>query len=197
MMRSIPSSRARRAASVPRIPQSTDTMTSTFVGVQPIDGGRLEPVAVAQAFGDEVHHLAAEHLERAPEDDGRGDAVDVVVAVDGDPFAARQRPLEPRHGAVHVGEQKRIVEMVERRDSGSDRPPPGRSGPRRHSRRATVGWTFRARRERRRVVVVARQVLPQERSSSRARSFTSLALPRASLTSTKACPSRPMRRNLS
>ena len=59
--------------------------------------------------------LAAEHLERAPQDDGGGDAVDVVVAVDRDPLAARQRPLEPRHGPVHVGQQKRIVQVVERR----------------------------------------------------------------------------------
>ena len=75
-----------------------------LVGVETIDGRRLEPVAVAQPFGDEVDDLSAEHLERAPQDDGGGDAVDVVVAVDGDPLAGRQRPLEARHGAVHVGQ---------------------------------------------------------------------------------------------
>ena len=67
-----------------------------LLGVQPIDRRRLQAVAVAQPLRDEVDDLAAEHLERAPEDDGRGDAVDVVVAVDRDPLAARQRPLEPR-----------------------------------------------------------------------------------------------------
>ena len=64
------------------------------VGVQPIDRRRLQAVAVAQPLGDEVHDVAAEHLERAAQDDGRGDAVDVVVAVDGDPLAARERLLE-------------------------------------------------------------------------------------------------------
>ena len=86
-----------------------------LVGMEPIDRGRLEPVAVAQPFGNEVDHLPAEHLERPPQDDGRGDAVDVVVAVDRDPLAARQRPLEPRHGAVHVRQQKRVVQVIERR----------------------------------------------------------------------------------
>ena len=63
-------------------------------GVQPIDRRRLQAVAVAQPFGDEVDDVAAEQLERAPQDDGGRDAVDVVVAVDGDPLALRQRPLE-------------------------------------------------------------------------------------------------------
>ena len=47
MIRSMPSSRARRAASAPRMPQSTDTTTLHAVGVQAIDGGRLQAVAVA------------------------------------------------------------------------------------------------------------------------------------------------------
>ena len=33
--------------------------------------------------------VAAEQLQRAPQDHGRGDAVDVVVAVDRDPLLAR------------------------------------------------------------------------------------------------------------
>ena len=59
------------------------------VGVQPLDRRRLQPVAVAQPLGDEVDDVGAEQLERAPQDDGRRDAVDVVVAVDGDPLLAR------------------------------------------------------------------------------------------------------------
>ena len=65
------------------------------VGVQPIDRRRLQAVAVAQPLGDEVHDVAAEHLERAAEDHGRGDAVDVVVAVNRDALAAGDGLLEP------------------------------------------------------------------------------------------------------
>ena len=53
--------------------------------------GRLKAVAVAQPLRDEMHDVAAEHLERAPEDDGRRDAVHVVVAVDRDPLPLRER----------------------------------------------------------------------------------------------------------
>ena len=57
--------------------------------VQPLDRRRLQAVAVAQPLGDEVHDVAAEQLERAAQDHGGGDAVDVVVAVDRDAFLAR------------------------------------------------------------------------------------------------------------
>ena len=59
------------------------------LGVQPLDRRRLQSVAVAQPLGDEVHDVGAEQLERAAQDHGRGDAVDVVVAVDRDPLLAR------------------------------------------------------------------------------------------------------------
>ena len=62
------------------------------VGVQPIDRRRLQAVAVLQPLGDEVDDVGAEQFERAAQDDRRRDAVDVVVAVDGD-------PLLPRDGA--------------------------------------------------------------------------------------------------
>ena len=73
-------------------------------GVQPLDRRGLEPVAVAQPLGDEVDDVAAEHLERAAQDDGGRDPVDVVVAVDRDRLVLRERPLEPRDRLVHVGE---------------------------------------------------------------------------------------------
>ncbi len=84
-----------------------------LVGVEPIDRGRLEPVAVPQTLRDEMDDFPAEHLECAPEDDCRRDAIDVVVAVDCDPLTVRQRPLETGDGPLHVGEEKRIVKMVE------------------------------------------------------------------------------------
>ena len=200
----MPSSRARRAASVPRMPQSTDTITVDLVGVEPVDRGRLESVAVAQPFGDEVDDLAAEHLERAPQDDGRGDAVDVVVAVDGDPFAGRERPLEARHGALHVGQEKRIVEVVERRVAETCPRPPGRrtragtAGARRSD-----GCSGRPRAPRRRLRCTAgaatgassSAVVPWLPPSGDAVVHASAVVPAPA--STKAWPSRPIRRNLS
>ena len=60
MIRSTPSSRARRAASAPRMPQSTETTSRDPVGVQPLERRRLQAVAVPQPLGDEVHDVAAE-----------------------------------------------------------------------------------------------------------------------------------------
>ena len=85
------------------------------IGMQPVDRRGLQPVAVLDPLGNEVHHLTAEHLEGPAQDHRRGDPVDVVVAVDGDPLLARQRLLEPDDRPVHVGELERIVELVERR----------------------------------------------------------------------------------
>ena len=116
------------------------------LGVQPIDRRRLQAVAVAQPLGDEVDDVAAEHLERAPQDHGRRDAVDVVVAVDGDALLARERLLEALDRAVHVGEPERIVELIERRVQEPRRVARDRRSPRRHSSRATVGMQFERRR---------------------------------------------------
>ena len=84
------------------------------VGVQPLDRRRLQPVAVLQPLGDEVHDVGAEQLERAPQDDGRRDAVHVVVAVDRDPLLARDRRQDAIDRDAHVGEQHRIVQVIER-----------------------------------------------------------------------------------
>ena len=85
------------------------------VGVQPLDGRRLQAVAVAQPLGNEMDDVAAEHLERATEDDGRRDAVDVVVAVNGDPLAAGDGLLEPLDRRRHAGQLERIVQVIQRR----------------------------------------------------------------------------------
>ena len=113
MIRSTPSSRARRAASAPRMPQSTETISAHAFGVQPLDRRRLQAVAVPQALRDEVHDVAAEHFERAAQDHGRRDAVDVVVAVDGDAFTRarwRARAARRLHACRRAG-----------RDRGDDR----------------------------------------------------------------------------
>ena len=85
------------------------------VGVQALDPGRLEAVAVAKPFGNEVHDLTAEQLERPPEDDRGRDAVDVVVAVDRDSLARGDRAFEPLDRARQVRQPGRIVQVVERR----------------------------------------------------------------------------------
>ena len=58
--------------------------------------------------------VPAEPLQGAAQDDRGRDAVDVVVAVDRDALA----PLDRREQAIdrgpHVGEQERVVELIER-----------------------------------------------------------------------------------
>ena len=91
MIRSMPSSRARSrggAAADAAVDRDDDARAG---GVQAIDVGRLQAVAVAQALRQEVRDVAAEQLERAAQDHRRRDAVDVVVAVDRDPLLARDR----------------------------------------------------------------------------------------------------------
>ena len=116
MIRSMPSSRARRRrfgaadAAVDRDDERAPSACSRSIV------GRLQAVAVAQPIGDEVHDVAAEQLERAPQDHRRGDAVDVVVAVDDDPLAARdRRRAAGRRPARMSASQKRIVQLLERR----------------------------------------------------------------------------------
>ena len=92
MIRSTPSSRARSAASAARMPQSTDTMTARPSACRRSMVDRLQPVAVLEPLGDEVRDVAAQQFDRAAQDDGGRDAVDVVVAVDDDALrAARWR----------------------------------------------------------------------------------------------------------
>ena len=208
MIRSTPSSRARAAASLPRIPQSTDTISETPFAVQPVDRRRLQAVAVPQALGDEVHDVAAEHLERAAQDDRRGDAVDVVVAVDRDPLAPREGALEPLDRAAHVGEPEGIVQVLERgvqEAAGAL----GVAEAAQAQQPGDTGVQAERRRERGRLLVVARQVMPDEglvmararglrynqRQPTRARSCArGAALVSVSVNDV---PSSPIRRNLS
>ena len=83
------------------------------LGVQPIDGGGLQTVAVLQSVGDEVADVAAQHLHRATEDDRRGDAIDVVVAMHDDSLAGGKRPLEADHGRLETGQRHGVVQVVE------------------------------------------------------------------------------------
>jgi hypothetical protein len=85
------------------------------VRVKPLDRGRLQTVSVAHPLGDEVHHVGAGKFERPAEDDGRGDAVHVVVTVHGNPLAPGNRRQDALDGVVHAGEAERVMEVVERR----------------------------------------------------------------------------------
>ena len=89
-------------------------MTRRPRSVQSLDGRGLQPVAVAQPLGDEVHDVGAEQLQRAAEDHGGRDAIHIVIAVNGDPLAARDRGEHAIDRDRHIGEHHRIVQVIER-----------------------------------------------------------------------------------
>ena len=91
------------------------------VRVQTLDRDRLQAVAVLQPLGDEVDHVGAEQLERAAQNHGRRHAVDVVVAMNGNPLFVRDRGEDAIDRDPHVGERHRIVQVVERRFQKSAR----------------------------------------------------------------------------
>ena len=66
--------------------------------------------------------VGAEQLEHPPQNDRRRHPVDVVVAVDRDPLPRRDGALQAVDGEREIGEQERIVEVVEPGISGSVRP---------------------------------------------------------------------------
>src|SRR5262249_17952724 len=81
-------------------------------GVQPLDGGRAEAVAVAHAAREEPAGIRPEETQRAQQDGGRRDAVAVVVAVDDDPRATLDVPEHERDGGVDAGELRSVVRLV-------------------------------------------------------------------------------------
>ena len=78
------------AASAPRMPQSTDTTSLTPSPCRRSNRIGLKAVTVSTRR-NEVADVCAEQLERATEDDRGRDAVDVVIAVDGNPLLAGNR----------------------------------------------------------------------------------------------------------
>ena len=87
---------------------------------------RLDPVdrqavAVREALRDVPVAVAPPAPQRADQDRGRGDAVHVVVAVDGDPPPGVDGGADPRHRPVHPVELERIVPL--RRPPGTRAPP--------------------------------------------------------------------------
>ena len=80
-----------------------------------VDGIDGQPVAVLDAVRDAVLDARAQLLERAVEQERRGDAVDVVVALDEDALAAPRRRPGCARRRLEVAHLARVVQVVERR----------------------------------------------------------------------------------
>ena len=88
------------------------------------DGRLGEPVAVLEPAGDQPVALGAQLAQRADQDRGRADAVDVVVAVHGDPAPGGDRGPDPLDHLRHRVELERVVVLGrgEERSRLLDRP---------------------------------------------------------------------------
>ena len=133
------------------------------IGMQPVEGFGLQPVAVFQPVGKKVHDVGAEHLERAAKDDRRGDAVAIVVAVNGDALVPLNRGEDPLHRRSHIRKQPRVVQMIQRRMQELLRAlrlvdPADRQQPR------DSGADAQLPRQEARGLVVAREAFPEERN---------------------------------
>ncbi len=69
------------------------------------DGVGVEAVAFVDAVGDVVIDVGSGGFEGVPEHGGAGDAVDVVVAIEGDFFVGADGVNDAIGGGVHVGEE--------------------------------------------------------------------------------------------
>ena len=80
--------------------------------VQGQDGVPSQAVAILDAAGDIVHHVAAPGQEIVHQDHRGGDAVHVIVAENGDLFPVGQGAAHPLGGLVHVLHQKGGIGQV-------------------------------------------------------------------------------------
>ena len=83
--------------------------------MQTIERLGLQPVAIFQSVGNEMHDHSAKQLERTTKDDGGRDPIAIVVAMDRDALFPLDRRENPIHRRRHVRELERIVQMIERR----------------------------------------------------------------------------------
>ena len=83
------------------------------VVLQTIHRGWLQAVTVAQALWNEMHDVGAEQLERAAKDDGGGDAVYVIVAVNGDALLRGDCGEDAIDRRRHIRESERVVQVLE------------------------------------------------------------------------------------
>ena len=61
------------------------------LGCEAIERRRLQSIAIPQTLGDEMDDVSAKQFERASQNNRGGDAVDVVIAVNGDALAFGDR----------------------------------------------------------------------------------------------------------
>ncbi len=71
----------------------------------------VQPVAVAQSMRDVQDGISSERAEEAQQEGAAADSVDVIIAVDAHPLAARQRGDDPIRRAPHVAKQHRRTEV--------------------------------------------------------------------------------------
>ena len=77
-----------------------------------VDGERVEPVALLEPRGDIAGHVAAPAAQIFRQQAGGRDAVNVIIAEDGDMLAALQGKPYARGGLVHVEQVERGGEGV-------------------------------------------------------------------------------------
>ena len=74
----------------------------------------LHAVAVAQTVRDVIANAAAEDLDRGLEQDDRGGAIDVVIAVDEDGLVPGDRLLDARDRRCHAVQRVWVEQVFER-----------------------------------------------------------------------------------
>ena len=75
---------------------------------QGVDRLLIQTVALSQAAGDVGDHISAPGGEKLGEKTGRGNAVHIVVAVDGDQLSPFQGQPHPADGQVHVPQKRGV-----------------------------------------------------------------------------------------
>jgi hypothetical protein len=94
IIRSIPNSAASFAWAVAVTPQSTVMMSYGF---------GIKPVSFVDAMRDIIFDLGAHKLQQMPQYRDTRYPVDVIIAVDGDPFAIGKRLFYPGNGSSGAG----------------------------------------------------------------------------------------------
>ena len=80
-----------------------------------VDARQGDAVAFVVASGDVVFYIGVELSEKLVDERHRSGAVDIVVAVDHDPLLSAHCFVEAPDSLVHVGHEKGIVHVGQRR----------------------------------------------------------------------------------
>ena len=86
-----------------------------------VDRRGRDPVALAEPVGQAPADVRAELGEHAHQQEGRGDAVGIVVAVDGDGLSPAQRLVEPPARVGHARHEVGVVDAEVRVEEGARR----------------------------------------------------------------------------